>query len=153
MLHHEESAVRRHWWMKGLAFLVCAPAFLAVMSLIVMWLWNALIPSLFAGPIIGFWQAAGLLLLCRILFGGFRRVGPPGWAHRHHGGWRRRWHRMSPEERERFRESFRRWKDMSHEQRREFKREFREGFRGCGPWMAEPRRPGPDSAEPGVEVK
>ena len=78
--------MRRHWWMKGVAFLICAPAFLALMSLVVMWLWNALVPSLFAGPALGFWQAVGLLLLCRILFGGFRRVGPPGWGHHRHRG-------------------------------------------------------------------
>jgi hypothetical protein len=55
--------------MKGLAFIVLAPAFVAALSLVVMLLWNALIPSLFAGPLIGFWQAAGLLVLCRLLFG------------------------------------------------------------------------------------
>ena len=106
--------MRRHWWMKGLAFLVLAPAFLAAVSLIVMLLWNALVPSLFAGPVLGFWQAVGMLLLCRILFGGFRRGGPHGWGRRygwrHHRAWRERWERMTPEERERFREGIRRWK-------------------------------------------
>ncbi len=123
----KENAVRRFWMMKGLAFIVCAPLLVAALSLVVMLLWNALIPSLFAGPLIGFWQAAGLLVLCRLLFGGFRpRGGHPGWRQR---AWRSRWHRMSPEERDRFRDGFRRWKDMSREERRE----FRKGFAGCGP--------------------
>ena len=133
--------MRRHWWMKGIAFLVCAPLFVAAVSLVVMLLWNALVPSLFAGPVLGFWQAVGLLVLCRILFGGFRgRGGPPGW--KHHRAWHDRWQRMTPEERERFRESFRNWKDMSREQRREW-REFRRGFRrggfagGFGGWCGE----------------
>ncbi len=124
--------MRRHWWLRGLAFVVLAPAFVAVLSLVVMLLWNALVPSLFSGPVIGFWQAVGLLVLCRILFGGFRgRGGHHGWRQR--WAWHDRWHHMSPEERERFREGFRNWKHMNHEERREFRR----GFRGCGGRMAE----------------
>ncbi len=97
--------MRRFWMMKGLAFIVFAPLFVAALSLVVMLLWNALIPSLFAGPILGFWQAAGLLVLCRVLFGGFRPHGQHhGWRQR---AWRARWHRMSPEERDRFRDGFR----------------------------------------------
>ena len=67
---------------------------------IVMRLWNWLMPSLFHLPAITFVQALGLLVLSKLLFGGF---------HRHSGGrgWRRdmkqRWEQMSPEERERFR--------------------------------------------------
>ena len=37
---------------------------------IVRLLWNWLLPSLFGWPEITFWQALGLLALCRILFGG-----------------------------------------------------------------------------------
>jgi hypothetical protein len=137
--------VRRHWWMKGLAFLVFAPAVLALLSVMVMLLWNALIPSLFSGPVLGFWQAVGLLILCRILFGGLRgRGGHGGWRHQH--AWRDRWHRMTPEERDRFRESFRRWRQMSREERRQFRRRFR----GCGPGFAGNARPdfsGPDNTD------
>jgi hypothetical protein len=53
---------------------------------------------------LGFWQALGLLLLSKILFGGFR--GAAG-----HGGWRRRmharWEQMTPEQREHFRAGLR----------------------------------------------
>ncbi len=38
---------------------------------IVMRLWNWLTPGLFGWRQINFWQAFGLLALCRILFGGF----------------------------------------------------------------------------------
>lgn len=117
--------MRRHFIIKGAAFLVLAPLFVAALSFIVMSLWNAIIPGLFALPVIGFWQAAGLLVLCRILFGGFRGHGGHGWRHRM---WGQRWHRMSPQERERFRDGFKRWKQMSWEERREFRR----GFHGCG---------------------
>ncbi len=123
--------MRRHFVMKGIAFLILAPAFVAAVSLVVMLLWNALIPALFAGPLLTFWQAAGLLVLCRILFGGLRgHAGQHGWRR---AAWRDRWNRMTPQERERFREGFRRWKDMSWEERREFRRGIGGGgFGVCG---------------------
>ncbi len=117
--------MRRIFFLKGAAFLVLAPLFVAAISFVVMSLWNAIIPALFSLPVIGFWQAAGLLVLCRILFGGFRGRGGSGWRH---GAWPMRWHRMTPEERERFRDGFRRWKHMDHDERHAFRR----GFRGCG---------------------
>ncbi|MFA5909359.1 MAG: hypothetical protein WC815_11315 [Vicinamibacterales bacterium] len=40
-----------------------------------MWLWNWLVPGLFGLRQLGFWEALGLLALCRILFGGFGRGG------------------------------------------------------------------------------
>jgi hypothetical protein len=76
-----------------------------VFSFIVMRLWNWLTPELFGWHVISFWQALGILVLSKILFGGFR--GRPG-AHLY---WRRRmmerWAQMTPEEREKFRQSMR----------------------------------------------
>ena len=37
---------------------------------VVMLLWNALIPGLFNGPVLGYWQTLGLLILSKILFSG-----------------------------------------------------------------------------------
>lgn len=100
---------RGHWVVKGAAFAVLALAFVAVLSVVVMSLWNALVPGLFHGPTLQFWQAAGLLVLCRILFGGFRGRGGHGWHGRHrwreHMG-RHHWENMTPEERERLRAKF-----------------------------------------------
>jgi hypothetical protein len=81
-------------------------------------LWNWLLPALFGFPQITFWQALGLLALCRILFGGF---GGRGFSHSHtrrrHFANRladrmadrmaERWDDMTPEERERFRQRIR----------------------------------------------
>jgi hypothetical protein len=92
---------------RGAAFAVFVLAFVGVLGLVVMSLWNALIPSLFHGPTLQYWQAVGLLVLSRILFGGFR--GRPGWhGHGRWRGemWRRRWESMTPEERERLRARF-----------------------------------------------
>ena len=82
--------------------------FAAIGGWVVMSLWNGLLPSLFTWPRITFWQGLGLLVLCRILFGGsgMMNMGRSG----HRGGWRERWERMSPEERERMRQGWRgRW--------------------------------------------
>ena len=67
---------------------------------VVMHLWNWLLPPLFGWRALTFWQALGLLALCRILFGGLGGHGP-----RQHRGWnwRDRCRKMSPEEREKFR--------------------------------------------------
>jgi hypothetical protein len=84
-----------------LKFVVIGLAILAVLSFFVWRLWNWLMPSVFGLHMISYAQAAGLLVLARILFGGFRG----GLGRRMH--WRRRmmerWGQMTPEEREKFR--------------------------------------------------
>jgi hypothetical protein len=75
---------------------------------IVRLLWNWLAPDLFGWREITFWQAFGLLALCRILFGshGFH-VRPRRMADRFADRMTERWAEMSPEERERLRQSIR----------------------------------------------
>ena len=69
----------------------------------VMQLWNWLMPAIFGVRAITFLQALGLLVLGKILFGGFHRHGGGcrgrGWKHR----MAEQWEKMTPEERERFR--------------------------------------------------
>jgi hypothetical protein len=72
---------------------------------IVQLLWNWLAPSLFAWHTITFWQALGLLVLCRILFGGHIWRGGPRSRMREH--MQERWGKMTPEERERMRQKMR----------------------------------------------
>ena len=103
-------------------FVLLAAVFLAVLSFVVMQLWNWLMPELFGWRAITFWQALGILGLCRILFGGFGRHGSGRAYGRHHGIGRRvgdrvaermaerlgeRWDTMTPEEQERLRERMR----------------------------------------------
>lgn len=86
-------------------------------GLLVMLLWNALVPALFAGPAIGYFQSLGLMLLAHLLTGGFRKGRRMrGWGG--HGSdkmrkhWKRKmrekWNEMSEEEKTRFRDQFRR---------------------------------------------
>ncbi|MGA2039441.1 MAG: hypothetical protein ABSH42_09205 [Bryobacteraceae bacterium] len=89
-------------------FLVAPPAvvlFIAICGEVVMHLWNWLVPMLFGLRQITFWQGLGLLILSRILFGGLGHHGSDG----SHRGWRKgeRWGRMTPEEREKFRQGMR----------------------------------------------
>ncbi len=87
----------------GITLLIIAGTLLV--GSIVMLLWNALLPVLFHLPVIGFWQALGLLLLSKILFGGFRGGRGPG---RHwRNNMREKWMNMSPEEKEKFKQDWR----------------------------------------------
>jgi Ca2+/H+ antiporter, TMEM165/GDT1 family len=77
--------------------------FLGLIGFVVMSLWNGITPALFGWKPIGYWQAAGLLILARLLFGGFRGAGGRGhWRHR----MMERCEQMTPEEREKFRQAF-----------------------------------------------
>lgn len=97
--------MRRKWMYIAPLAVVGLAAFIALGGFIVAWLWNALLPPLFGWPALTFWQALGLLVLCRILFGGLGGHGGPRSHMRRR--WAERWDRMSPEERERFREGMR----------------------------------------------
>lgn len=74
-----------------------------VVGWVVMLLWNFLMPVVFNLPVINFYQALGLLILSKILFGHAGR----GWG----GGmwknkWKEKWGSMTPEEKEKFREQW-----------------------------------------------
>jgi len=75
------------------------------LGFVVMGLWNWLMPSLFGLKLISYWQAMGLLILSKILFGGLR--GPRGRSGYRLHGMRERWKQRTPEEREKFRQDFR----------------------------------------------
>lgn len=91
------------WFLKIIAVAVIG---MLLLGLVIMMLWNWLIPQLFNGPQITFWQALGLFVLAKILFGGWkpgyrdRRCGPGGWKK----GYYEKLSSMTPEERERFKQ-------------------------------------------------
>ncbi|MEK7669988.1 MAG: hypothetical protein AAB330_01980 [Bacteroidota bacterium] len=99
------------WWLwkigKVLVVLVLGAVLL---GFAVMELWNWLVPELFKGPAITFWQAVGLLALSHILLRGWGRWHyANGWRH---DRWRKRFEEklaaMAPEEREKFKEEWKR---------------------------------------------
>ncbi|MGB6198135.1 MAG: hypothetical protein WA871_05465 [Candidatus Acidiferrales bacterium] len=97
--------MRGRWVLRGLKIVAVVAIVATVLSFVVMHLWNWLTPALFGWHMITFWQALGILVLSKILFGGLR--GRPG----QHMYWRRRmaerWEQMTPEEREKVRQGMR----------------------------------------------
>ena len=84
-----------------------AALFVAIGGEVVKLLWNWLAPEIFGWRMITFWQALGLLVLCRILFG---RLGGGGSRSRMRRRMAERCGEMTPEERERLSQKIRdRW--------------------------------------------
>ncbi|MCB0758979.1 MAG: hypothetical protein KDC01_11005 [Flavobacteriales bacterium] len=96
---------RRLRWL----FPFIALAALAGFGFVVMLLWNAIIPGLTGWALLTFWKAVGLVILCKILFGGFpgRRGGHGGPPWTRHARMREKWGAMTEEERMQFREKLR----------------------------------------------
>lgn len=98
---------RFFWW--PLLFVLMA----ALMTATVMWLWNWLMPILFGLTVITFWQALGILVLSKILFGGFwgkkGHCGCHGHGHKHYmwkEKFKAKWQNMSEEDRKKWEEKF-----------------------------------------------
>jgi hypothetical protein len=83
---------RRRWIFWAPLAIAGFVVFIAIGGEVVMQLWNWLLPPIFGVREVSFWQALGILALCRILFGGF---GGRGCS---------RSKRMNAEERERLRQ-------------------------------------------------
>jgi len=92
--------MRRKWIFLAPLALLGIAVVIAIGGGSVMLLWNWLLPTLFGWRAVTFWQALGLLALCRILFGGLGRHGSRSKLRQRLG---ERWERMTPEERERMR--------------------------------------------------
>ena len=88
-------------------FVGMATLFVFVMGSVVMFLWNTILPDLTGVKPIRFWEAIGLLILSRILFGGFR-FGPGGKKYGRSRGryWKEKWMNMNEEERAKFKEKW-----------------------------------------------
>src|SRR3972149_5262371 len=92
---HEEPNMRRKWILLAPLVILVFLLFVAVGGEVVRQLWHWLLPPIFGWRQITFWQALGMLALCRILFGGFAGHGLSRSRH------------MTPEERARFRQRMR----------------------------------------------
>jgi hypothetical protein len=105
--HRLKENIMNKGWMILMWTMICI-LFVILFGWITMFLWNSLVPSLFRGPFITFWQSLGLLLLSKILFGGF---GGKRWGNHNPMQWKQRYYEkfsaMSPEERERFKSRMR----------------------------------------------
>lgn len=132
--------MKRFWIRRGLRFLAFSLLFVGLAGLSVMTLWNALLPDLVNVPAITFGQALGLLLLSRLLFGGFRGYGSgrTRWGRGYDRG------RTNPGRTEWKQKMAERWQQMTPEQREQLKQRWNQcggrGRRGA----SQPDQPGQD---------
>ncbi|TDE16436.1 hypothetical protein [Dyadobacter psychrotolerans] len=98
-----------------------------VLGAAVMVLWNAILPELTGVRTIRYWQAVGLLALCRILLGNFG--GRMGRAERWKNHWNKEMADPSEQNANRYKQWGGKWMNMSDEERLHFKDEIR---RRCG---------------------
>jgi hypothetical protein len=94
--------MKKFWIKKGLMILLLGIIAVLIFGLVVMSLWNAILPAVLGVKAISFIQALGILLLSKILFGGFgggrgRRHGRGKWMEM-----KQKFSGMTPEEREKF---------------------------------------------------
>ena len=102
---------------KGIFFAFMAIAFLLLIGFVVMWLWNWLIPEITSFKPINYWQAVGLLLLSRILFGGFRFGGSghrKDWKNRRKGYWKSKWANMDEDKKEKLKRGWDKYLSLIH---------------------------------------
>ena len=98
----------RNWWIKRAIFIpIAIAAGVFIFGSVVMLLWNALLPAVFGIGTITFWQALGILVLSKILFGGFGGHRGHHKYHNHSYEWREKWMNMTPEEKEKLRTEWR----------------------------------------------
>ena len=100
--------MKTNWILRCIGISIAITIGVFLLGYVIMHLWNWLLPELFTNAqTIDYWQAMGILLLSKILFGGFhgRRCGG---RCGHRGGywgsrWKSKWEGMSEEERAKFR--------------------------------------------------
>ena len=99
--------MKTFWIVKGIKIIVLVALAGAVMGYAVMMLWNWLMPMAIGASVINFWQALGILVLAKLLFGFGGRWDGHHWGHQRHYYWKEkmeeRLKNMTPEERDKFR--------------------------------------------------
>jgi Ca2+/H+ antiporter, TMEM165/GDT1 family len=100
---HKKNNMKQLWIKKGLMILLFGTIAIIVFGFVVMGLWNNILVAVTGVKAITFLQALGILLLSKILFGGFGGGGKgwrgsPAWKEK----MKQRWDKMTPDERDKF---------------------------------------------------
>lgn len=94
---------------KFIFFLPVVALIATALGYIVMYLWNWILPEVTHAGRLNFWQALGLLVLCRLLFGNFNKGGGGSNRFREKAmGMRSKWQNMNEEQRIKFKEEYKR---------------------------------------------
>lgn len=104
--------MKKGFWIKKVAgFILLATAAVLVFGFVVMSLWNSILVPVLGISTVTFWQALGILVLSKILFGGFKggrgKWGGGPQRHAWSSEMRDKWHNMSEEEREQMKQQWR----------------------------------------------
>lgn len=94
--------MKKIWIKKGLMMVTIFIAALLLFTFVVMGLWNTILPEVLGVKSITFTQALGLLVLSKILFGGFRGGWHSGRSHEWKQKMKDKWDVMTPEQRDNF---------------------------------------------------
>ena len=102
--------MKKFWIKKGLMILIFGTAAVLLFGWVVMSLWNGILPAVIGVKAISFLQSLGILILSKILFGGFGGSkggwrGSTAWKEKMKG----RWDKMTPEEKEKFKAECKHW--------------------------------------------
>ena len=100
----------RSFWVKRAIFIpIAIVAGVFVFGNVVMFLWNEVLATVTGVSIITFWQALGILVLSKILFGGLGGGRCHGKYHGRGHKWSEKWANMSPEEKEKMKAEWKSW--------------------------------------------
>ncbi len=102
--------MKKFWIKKVIGMAVCAALAIVAVGFVVMTIWNQVLVVVLGVKAVSYTQALGILVLSKILFGGFGKGNKNGedcsWKKRG-DAIKEKWHNMSEEEREKFKEDWR----------------------------------------------
>ncbi|MDG1332328.1 MAG: hypothetical protein P8P74_08350 [Crocinitomicaceae bacterium] len=88
------------------AFILVIIALIFALPAVVMFLWNSILPDVTGVNTINYWQAMGIFVLSKILFGGFGPGRGPRGRNRKREKMKQRFMEMDAEEKSRFKEEW-----------------------------------------------
>ena len=98
---------KRGWWIAK--FVVFGILMVVLLGLVTQFLWNFIMPDIFGLPMINFWQGLAMFALAKLIFG-FGGGGRGKWSGYRNHQWKKDWatkySKLSPEERERYKQKF-----------------------------------------------
>jgi Ca2+/H+ antiporter, TMEM165/GDT1 family len=119
-LNLEDFRERRIWNKRAMFIPVAIVTGILIFGSLVMYLWNTILPGVLGVQTITFWQAVGILILSKILFGGFPGRHSHRGFYKHNHDLREKWLKLTPEEREKMKA------DLKSEWRSRFDRKVKE---------------------------
>jgi len=99
--------MKKFWVKKVFGMIVCAALAVVALGFVIMTLWNHILVAVLGVKVITYYQALGIFVLSKLLFGGFKGRGC-GCGFRGRGReMKEKWMNMTPEEREQFKQNWR----------------------------------------------